>query len=58
MAIAIAAEELGTDAVRDLIERASERARQLPDRSVRDPWPSSHRVISDSIDTGSRDADE
>lgn len=39
--------QLGSDAVRDLIERATARARQLPYRSVQDPWPSSHRVISD-----------
>lgn len=41
--------ELGSDAVRELIEAASKRARQLPDRSVRDPWPCSRRVISDSV---------
>ena len=42
--------ELGSDAVRELVERASARARQLPDRSVRDPWPSSSRVISESVE--------
>lgn len=41
--------ELGSDAVRGLIEAASKRARQLPDRTVRDPWPCSHRVISESV---------
>ena len=45
--------ELGSEAVRDLVERASARAQQLPDRSVRDPWPSSHRVISESVETES-----
>lgn len=43
--------ELGSEAVRDLVERASARAQQLPDRSVRDPWPSSHRMISESVET-------
>jgi hypothetical protein len=42
--------ELGSEAVRDLVERASARAQQLPDRSVRDPWPSSRRVISESVE--------
>lgn len=42
--------ELGSEAVRDLVERASARAQELPDRSVRDPWPSSHRVISESVE--------
>lgn len=41
--------DLGSEAVRDLVERASARAQQLPDRSVRDPWPSSRRVISESV---------
>ena len=39
--------QLGSDAVRDLVEEPSERAQQLPNRSVRDPWPSSRRVIID-----------
>lgn len=43
--------ELGSEAVRELVERASIRAQQLPDRSVRDPWPSSRRVISESVET-------
>jgi hypothetical protein len=42
--------ELGSEAVRDLVERASARAQELPDRSVRDPWPSSRRVISDTVE--------
>jgi hypothetical protein len=42
--------ELGSEAVRDLVERASARAQQLPDRSVRDPWPSSRRIISESVE--------
>ena len=45
--------ELGSEAVRDLVERASARAQQLPDRSVRDPWPSSSRVISEAVETES-----
>jgi hypothetical protein len=45
--------ELGSAAVRDLVERASARAQQLPDRSVRDPWPSSSRVISESVEAES-----
>ena len=44
--------ELGSEAVRKLIERASARAQHLSARSVRDPWPSSRRVISDSVDAG------
>ena len=43
--------ELGSEAVRDLVEEASARAQQLPDRSVRDPWPSSRRVISETLET-------
>lgn len=43
--------DLGSESVRHLIERASERARQLPDRSVRDPWPRSWRVISDALES-------
>ena len=42
--------ELGSEAVREIVERASARAQQLPDRSVRDPWPSSSRVISESVE--------
>jgi len=43
--------ELGSEAVRELVEQASARAQQLPDRSVRDPWPSSRRVISESLES-------
>lgn len=43
--------ELGSDAVRALVERASARAQELPERSVRDPWPSSSRLISESAES-------
>ena len=42
--------QLGSEAVQDLIKEASARVQQLPDRIVHDPWPSSHRVISDSVE--------
>ncbi len=42
--------QLGSEAVRDLVDAASARALQLPDRSVSDPWPSSRRVIGDSVE--------
>lgn len=42
--------ELGSDSVRELVERASARSQERPERSVRDPWPSSSRVISESVE--------
>jgi hypothetical protein len=42
--------QLGSESVRELIDEASARAQHLPDRIVRDPWPNSHRVISDAVE--------
>lgn len=36
--------ELGTEAVRDLVVEAATRVQGVPDRSLREPWPSARRV--------------
>jgi hypothetical protein len=41
---------LGSEEVQPLIERAATRAQELPDRTVRDPWPESERRISAAIE--------
>jgi hypothetical protein len=41
--------ELGTDAVRELVQEAKARVESLPDESVRDPWPSSRRLAVESV---------
>ncbi len=40
---------LGSPAVRDLVERARLRQLEQPERSVRDPWPTSDRVVSETV---------
>lgn len=43
---------LGSEAVQDLIREATERARVLPKRSVRDPWPSNRLTGDDPVPEG------
>lgn len=43
---------LGSEAVQDLIREATERARGLPKRSVRDPWPSNRLTGDDPVPEG------
>ncbi len=42
--------QLGSEAVRDLVDDARARARAMPARSVRNAWPPSRRVISEAFD--------
>lgn len=39
--------ELGTESLRELVAKASSRARAIPEESVRDPWPSGQRSLTD-----------